>query len=197
MKGTSGVSVTGAFVKRTWDISKQNPNGGAGLNFVFNWNAGDVNSPMASHGLFHFENNAWVRQTGSSSATANSLTYTGYTGSFFPFAIADIAAALAIDLKSFTVTCDNENNLVKWSTAAPKEITFYVERSSDLRDWESIKVIRKESYSIVGQQGQVLLSGKLVGLQQRLNVTSLKNGVYYLQLKGKGIIETRKIIIKK
>lgn len=51
MKGTSGVSVTGAFVKRTWDISKQNPNGGSGLNFVFNWNAGDVNSPMASPGL--------------------------------------------------------------------------------------------------------------------------------------------------
>jgi hypothetical protein len=262
MKGTSGVSVSGAFVRRTWDISKFNPNGGSGLNFVFNWNSGEVNSPMASPALFHFENNAWALQSGTSSYTSNSLTYTGYTGSFSPFAIADIASALAIDLESFTVTCGNGSNLIKWAIASPKDVVFYIERSNDLRNWNVIKMIHnnatrnftaiddkvnglmyyrirqvdksgkefyspisksncgiaaeislspvpaaqvltvtgvttKAGYKIVNQHGQILLTGFINSPLHTINVSSLQNGVYYLQVNEFDKTTSRKIVIKK
>ena len=263
MKGNSGVSVTGQFVNRTWDIDKHNPNNGSGLNFIFNWNSGEENSPMANPALFHFESNAWVRQTGSTSYTSNNLTYNGYTGSFSPFAIADAASLLAIDSKSVSVSCDNGVGVIQWSvTTNNPDLSFYVEKSSDLQNWKLVKVVSdqnnknfivrdqsadgsayyrvrqkdtngKESissvsklncgvpttirvtpvpasnnitlkgitgqgkYVVIGLHGQALLSGIISSSNPVINISSLKNGVYYLQISAGENITSQKIIVQK
>ena len=42
MEGLTGAAITSTVLNRTWDISKTNANAGSGVDFVFNWNAGEV-----------------------------------------------------------------------------------------------------------------------------------------------------------
>jgi hypothetical protein len=40
--GSNGAAVTGSRIQRTWNIGKANANGGSGIDFVFNWNSGEL-----------------------------------------------------------------------------------------------------------------------------------------------------------
>jgi hypothetical protein len=143
--GTFGPVLSDNRVKRTWDISKKNPsaNTGTGVNFVFNWNNGEVSStPPATYALFHHdaEGNGWGQVViGTPNRVDNTLTFTGYKGSFSPFGIGDPADPLPVDLLSFTGECSPQGLDFKWATASEvNSKSFALEHSSNLSDWQAL-----------------------------------------------------------
>ncbi len=60
LNGGNGTATTVPRVRRTWDISKTNANGGAGINFTFNWNSGEEVS-LTDPRLYHYEGGNWVQ----------------------------------------------------------------------------------------------------------------------------------------
>lgn len=139
--GLDGDPVTVGRVKRTWDISKDNDNAGAGVNFVFNWNNGETEN-LSEPALYHF-GSSWLEQTsGTSGSTSNSFTYNGYTGTFSPFGIAEANATLPVAWLSFTVQKQNEHALLTWSTATETNNNYFVaEHSVNGINWETIGVV--------------------------------------------------------
>jgi hypothetical protein len=82
----SGTLNSNGRVKRTWDISKTNTNTGSGVNFVFNWNAGETTG-LTVPSLYNYTGGSWVKQTGTTSYSSTSLNYAGYTGTVSYFAM--------------------------------------------------------------------------------------------------------------
>lgn len=149
--GLSGYTSSDPRVKRTWDIHKTNANGGSGLTFVFNWNNGEAVS-LSTPTLYHYEHGVWDRQTGSTSYTSNSLTYTGYTGTFSPFAIGNNLTPLPVSLLSFDAVAktDERASLITWSTADEKDnARFEVQRSFDGINWMTIGNVEANGGNIV------------------------------------------------
>jgi len=144
--GTSGNVLTNPRVKRTWDIGKENPtaNLGNGVDFVFNWNSGEVSNPApATYALFHHDANAngWgqVVTPGTSSQVDTTFTFTGYQGSFSPFGIGDPADPLPVVLISFTGECSPQGLDFRWATASEvNSQSFALEHSSNLSDWQAL-----------------------------------------------------------
>jgi hypothetical protein len=136
--GLTGTVMTTSRIKRTWDISKTYANGGSGINFTFNWNPAEVynvSTPM----LNHYNGTDWDAQTGSSSSTANSMTYIGYTGTFSPFAISNSGDPLPVTLTQFSATCETENTTIEWQTASEQNSdVFVIERSENGKDWTTV-----------------------------------------------------------
>src|SRR5690606_6254546 len=130
-------------VKRTWDIHKANANAGSGLDFVFNWNSGEATS-MTSPALYHYENGDWDKQTGTTSVGSNSLSYTGYTGTFSPFAVGGGLTPLPVEFISFTAKpiLNTRNVVLNWKAAEMDEQTIYlVQRSFDGIQWTTISEV--------------------------------------------------------
>lgn len=151
VNGSNGVTISLTRVRRTWDISKTGTNGGSGIDFRFNWQNGDANGPMATPTLYHY-NTQWDRQTGSSSATTNSFSYTGYTGSFSPFMIAESSSTLPVHWLSFKATPVQKQVQLKWITAQEINTLDYVaEHSTDGRNWKPFATI-----AAAGQSNSVL-----------------------------------------
>jgi hypothetical protein len=138
-QGLTGNVVAQAHVKRTWDISKTNANGGTGISFVFNWNAGETSGSMTTPTLYHY-GGSWAKQTGTTSTTSTSLTYTGYTGTFSPFVVAEGSGVpLPVNWVSFTAGKQEKSVLLNWVTANEKNTKDYiVQRSTNGADWTNI-----------------------------------------------------------
>lgn len=142
VNGYSETTISTPRVKRTWDISKTYANAGAGVGFVFNWNAGeDVNitAPL----LNHHNGTDWDAQNGANSYTAYSLNYFSYTGTFSPFAISSVNNPLPVELTSFQANCIGNNQTeVTWTTASEHNSAYFnVQKSRDGYNWESLEVI--------------------------------------------------------
>ncbi len=138
--GTSGFTSPVGRVKRTWDISKTNPNGGSGLNFVFSWNPGETVS-LVTPALFHYESGGWNQQVGSTTIIGTSLTYVNYTGTFSPFSIGSGSVALSADLIDFEAKAQISTNsvLLTWKTSSEHNNAYFeVERSFDGQNWHTI-----------------------------------------------------------
>jgi len=151
-KGTTGLVASEPRVKRTWLIDKTNPtaNAGTGVDFVFNWNTGEMTTGVNTPKLYHFDGNVWDKQTiGTTSSTATSLTYTGYKGSFSPFAIGDDVVLLPITWLSFRCEAlQNQTTLLQWKTASETNTrAFFVERSNNGSDYSSIGEVPAAGYS--------------------------------------------------
>ncbi len=140
VNGYSGAAFTTPRVKRTWDITKTNANASSGINFIFNWNANEIVN-ITNPALFHYNGSTWDRQTGTTSYTSNSLTYTGYVGTFSPFAITNYETPLPVLLSSFSASCnDDESVSLKWQTASEMNSDYFVvQRSLNGKDWESLE----------------------------------------------------------
>jgi autotransporter-associated beta strand protein len=141
--GTFGPVLSNNRVKRTWDISKKTANSGSGVDFIFNWNNGEVSStPPATYALFHHdaEGNGWGQVViGTPSQVGNTFTFTGYTGSFSPFGIGDQNDPLPVVLISFTGECSPQGLDFKWATASEvNSKSFVLEHSSNLSDWQAL-----------------------------------------------------------
>jgi hypothetical protein len=148
--GYSGwVATSLGRVKRTWDIHKNNANGGSGLDMEFYWSLTDV-AGLALPALYHYENNTWNKLTGSLSFTSTSLSYSGYTGTFSPFAISNSITPLPVELLSFEALRNGVNDEVdvKWSAVEDANFDHYeLMRSTDGFEWENIYSIEKNQNS--------------------------------------------------
>jgi hypothetical protein len=143
--GTSGNALTDPRVKRTWDIGKENPtaNLGNGVDFVFNWNSGEVSNPApATYALFHHDANAngWGQVVnGTGNQNGNSFTFSSYMGTFSPFAIGDQNAPLPVELLYFNGTCQPQGLDFRWATAAEvNSQSFTLEHSTNLSEWQAL-----------------------------------------------------------
>lgn len=136
-------------VKRTWDIHKTNANAGAGLDMVFYWNLTDI-AGLAFPALYHYENNTWNKLTGSYSFGTTSLSYTGYTGTFSPFAISNSITPLPVELFNFDAIKSSVNNDVdvRWSAIEDMNFDRYeLMKSTDGANWETIYAVEKAENS--------------------------------------------------
>lgn len=142
--GTTGSVMTGARVKRTWDIDKTTSNSSSGIDFVFNWNTSEaVNVSVPA--LYHYGASGWSQQTsGTTSFSGTSLTYTGYTGTFSPFTVGDASAALPVELIYFEAKPLGDGQaILNWQTASELNNNYFdVERSYDATYWELIGKVK-------------------------------------------------------
>jgi hypothetical protein len=143
LNGSSSGNIRNPYVKRTWNISKNTPtaNAGSGVDFTFQWNANEVVGTLTNPTLNHHDGTKWAIPTmGTTNISGNSLTYTGYKGSFSPFAIGGSnTVALPIELKSFNTACQSDYVQVQWTTASEKNNKlFELYKSDNAVDWEWI-----------------------------------------------------------
>jgi hypothetical protein len=141
LNGISGVSITNPHVKRTWNISKNNANTGAGVDMIFNWNSGDIVGTLVAPTMNHHTGTHWeIPTSGTASVSGNSLTYSGYTGTFSPFAIGgSMTVALPIELIAFNAKCTNDFMQIQWTTASEKNNKmFELYKSDNAIDWNLI-----------------------------------------------------------
>lgn len=132
-----------SYVNRTWNISKANPNGGPGVDLIFNWNDQEEVGTLTIPVLNHHNGSVWeVASPGTNTSSLNTLTYTGYTGSFSPFAIADQNTPLPVELDYLITTCHQYRPVIQWQTFS--EINndyFLIEQSDDQNTWEKLDII--------------------------------------------------------
>jgi hypothetical protein len=150
LNGTSGSVVSTPVVNRTWDISKTNANAGAGVNFVYNWNAGEViNGSFSAPKMNHHTGSAWEIPTVTSTTFgANMLTVVGYTGTFSPFTVAEGASALPVEMVYFYVNCKETDVQIQWQTASEHNSDYFqLETSLDGLNWDILQTIPAAGFS--------------------------------------------------
>ncbi|HEY1045608.1 MAG TPA: T9SS type A sorting domain-containing protein [Bacteroidia bacterium] len=205
--GYSGWTSYLGRVKRTWDISKGSANGGSGLDFVFNWNSGESVS-LTTPSLYHYEN-GWSMQTGTTSSTSTSLTYTGYTGTFSPFAISNSIVPLPVNLIDFSAKQKGSENKteIQWETSDEVDNQYFeVLKSVDGRKWTVLGRVESagkpgtiNTYKMIDDQpapvtyyklNQVDLNGKSEESHAiRVDIHSLAETVQVLPNPSKGLVE--------
>jgi hypothetical protein len=149
LNGSTSGNISNPHVKRTWNISKNTPtaNAGSGVDLTFNWNANEVVGTLTNPTLNHHNGSGWEIPTmGTTNVSGNSLTYTGYKGTFSPFAIGGSnVVALPVELKSFNAECQSDYVHVNWTTASEiNNKAFELYKSNDAINWKTI-------YTVEGQ----------------------------------------------
>lgn len=147
--GVSGSESTAPHVRRTWDITKETASNTAGVDFVFEWQANEELSSVATPALFHFENNNWVKYTPVTNnqpsiiGSTKTWTFTGYTGTFSPFAIGDGTATLPVQYRSISSVCEQSAPAFYWETATEtNNAGFYIDGSNDQSSWSALTWIK-------------------------------------------------------
>jgi hypothetical protein len=140
------------YVNRTWDIGKATANGESGISFLFNWYENQVvNGPVLNPILNHYGTN-WATAAGTSAAGAGSpvlsMTHTGYTGTFSPFAISDQSTPLPVSMSYFNLTCAEEDVKVNWQTASEHNSDYFqLETSINGVQWEIEQTLPAAGFS--------------------------------------------------
>jgi hypothetical protein len=145
LNGTSGIAITNPHVKRTWNIGKNNANTGAGIDITFNWNSGDIVGTLVAPTMNHHTGSYWeIPNSGTATINGNSLTYTGYTGSFSPFAVGGSSTiGLPVELKEFDAVCNDDYINIAWTTASEKNNDrFELYKSIDAKSWTKIYTVK-------------------------------------------------------
>jgi hypothetical protein len=117
LNGSNGATATENRVRKSWSISKTNPNAGSGINMTFNFNAGDLSGPISSPALYMYSNN-WHKINGSTSSSSTSYTITGYTGEITSFSIVESSFTLPVRSLTGSVKEKDGSVLINWSTAS-------------------------------------------------------------------------------
>lgn len=126
-------------IKRTWDISKATANSGDGVDFAFTWNSGEEDNLSANYALYHYGTKWDLQSDGTTQVSGTTLTYSGYKGSFSPFAIGSDADLLPIDLLHFSAQLQNQHALLSWATSSETNNSgFEILKSYDGKEWQSI-----------------------------------------------------------
>lgn len=148
--GSSGTLSAYPRINRTWDIGKASANAGAGVDFTFEWEASQ-NAGVIVPALYHHDGSKWTKQTSgtSTSPTSTSFTYTGYDGSFSPFAIFETSAALPLVWKSFTAQKQGEKAVLNWQTFNEQNTRdFTIQHSTDGRTWRAVGNVKAAGFSM-------------------------------------------------
>lgn len=133
--GTSGNAVSfSPRINLTWNIGNTGASTGAGsVDLAFGWNAANGTGSLANPRLLHNDGTFWTQQPGTPvfDIAAGTLTYTGYTGNFSPFGIAEANITLPVSYTSFTAKNVNNTVTLDWSTATEQNNDYFeVERSA-------------------------------------------------------------------
>jgi hypothetical protein len=144
--GTSGNIITDKVVKRTWHIEKTNANAGLGVDMTFSWDNSEEGTNVTDFKLSHFAS-SWALAAGTStnvttSGTTKTMTHTGYTGTFSPFAIGSSNSSLPVTWLSFTAEKQGAGALLKWSTASEQNTKdFEVQHSANTLSWTPLGTV--------------------------------------------------------
>lgn len=146
MNGYNQDEVTLPRVNRTWHITKTNPTLNAtGVNFVFQWNAAEEVGGINTYELNHYDGTGWLlaRSKGGSEITSSSypktLSFTGYLGSFSPFAIGSTTQPLPTTDLALKARPDKQHVLLQWRTISETNTShFEIERSNNGTDFTHI-----------------------------------------------------------
>jgi hypothetical protein len=135
-----------ARIDRTWHIDKATPNGGAGINFTFYWNEGEViNGPITTAlMLYHYTPPYWYPQyITASNINAYDVTFNSYKGSFSPLAIGgDESQPLPVSILELTAVKNKASVVISWQTATEtNNAGFEVERSENAKDFEMLGMV--------------------------------------------------------
>jgi len=157
--GLSGISSNSPGINCTWDISKQSPNAGDGVDFEFNWQNAQSIGTYSNLNVYHYDG-FWQKLNGTTNVAANSLVYTGYGGTFSPFAVTAPSGILPVEgWKVYTKPVAGAVE-ISWSTQREYNTShFTVEHSLDGRVWTALGSERArgnstlpQSYSFLHQQ---------------------------------------------
>ena len=142
--GTSGTAIADKVVNRTWHIGKTNSNGSSGVDMTFEWNANEELGTLSDYKLSHFGNSAWAVAAGTSGTVSvngsiKTMTHTGYTGTFSPFAIGSSTSVLPVTWLSFTGKKVQQGIELNWSTSSEQNTKdFQVQHSINVQQWTSV-----------------------------------------------------------
>jgi hypothetical protein len=147
LEGTSGSLITTPHVKATWDIYKTNANAGSGVDFVFGWNPSQEVGSFTSYKLNHYASSNWSFASGTSGTpsgtSTKTMSHTGYTGTFSPFAISEGTFALPVELTTFNTNCTEVGTEINWQTASEhNSATFDVAKSRDGSNWSVLETVQ-------------------------------------------------------
>lgn len=138
------VSWTGK-INVTWNIGNAAGNTGAGnVDMAFGWDAANVTGTLSSPRLVHFNGSIWEQTPGipSFDLPSHTLTYSGYTGSFSPFGIAEANIVLPVRWISFTAKAVKDIVALNWITASEQNNAYFeIERSTDGSVFKTIGTI--------------------------------------------------------
>jgi autotransporter-associated beta strand protein len=143
LNGSSGSLITNPQVRATWDISKIRANSGSGIDFEFSWDVAQERVGINNFVLNHYNGSGWQIAAGTrgnvSGTSTKTITHTGYTGSFSPFAFGSSLTGLPVELIDFNAKCMNDFIQIKWTTASEKNNKmFELYKSENASDWEWI-----------------------------------------------------------
>lgn len=148
--GNDGVPVTVNRIARTWDINKDNANGGSGVTLAFEWDA-SANTGLTTPSLYHYSG-SWseLNHANGAAPTATSFIYSGYTGTFSPFSILEANSILPLDWVGFDVKAHNNTALLQWQTMNEfNTMDFVIQQSNNGSDWQNVGNIKaKQSVSL-------------------------------------------------
>lgn len=163
---TTGVGTTlstAPRVKRTWNIGKENANSST-IDFVFNWNASEESTTLTTPTLYHFESGSWVKQTGTTSVLNRTLTYSGYNGTFSPFAIGEANISLPVNWLAFTAAPVHGTVKLNWSTASEQNNAhFEIERSADAMMFSKVGIVLASLNPLVRNDYQYIDQSPITG----------------------------------
>lgn len=152
--GTSGVAVSNTIPKidMTWNIGndalKADP---PGLDVNLTW---PVTNPTIKNFLtpanltnptfYHYDGSKWVPLTGTPAfdPNAGTFSYSGYTGSFSPFSVAQSGSTLPVTWASFSGSKTSVGIELNWTTATEQNTKdFEVQHSDNGTKWSSIGTV--------------------------------------------------------
>jgi hypothetical protein len=109
----------------------------------FSWQSSQEIGGITNFVLNHHNGTIWeiaAGTTGSVSGTiTKTITHTGYSGSFSPFAFGNSVTPLPVELKSFNAACQSDYVLLNWTTASEiRNKTFELYKSDNAINWNII-----------------------------------------------------------
>ncbi|MCZ7557008.1 MAG: T9SS type A sorting domain-containing protein [Bacteroidia bacterium] len=156
LAGLSGTVLTSHAVGRTWVIEEGNP-GGSDATITLQWYLNDELPAFLRTGsmIHRFNGSTWYAlQPPGPTAGSNPYTRTVYgVTAFSPFAIADSAANLPVELLSFSARLEAGAAIVTWSTASEtNNAGFIVERRVGSGPWRSRGFVPGSGTTMAGQE---------------------------------------------
>ncbi|HMT01305.1 MAG TPA: hypothetical protein PKC14_03175, partial [Candidatus Absconditabacterales bacterium] len=157
--GTSGFAYTSGVVNATWMFDEQTL-GGSIIAMALRWKTAQElpSFNRAQCYVSHFDGPTWDSQAlGASTITSGYFqrTRAGITN-FSPFAVLG-STPLPVEFTSFTVSRDNLEDKIKWSTEREEKLThFEVQRSIDGYNFVALgKVFPRMNYEFITASTQV------------------------------------------
>ena len=149
--GYSVTAITDKVVNRTWHIGKTAANASSGVDLTFQWEANQELGTMPDYKLSHY-GTFWALASGTSGAvsgtTTKTMTHTGYTGTFSPFAVGSSTGSLPVSWVDFTAVRAGQSVALNWRTGSEQNTKdFVVQHSTGNGSWKNVGNVAAAGFS--------------------------------------------------